>query len=103
MPDLPLKKKKCDLRRLSLVSSWTVKQNEDYIHALMVFRSNNQFYNNALVLLSSYILAARNPLEIMNIAAISRKVLKIYLSVEMAHLLLTLLLQKPVKDGLVCW
>ena len=54
-------------------------------------------------MLSSYILPSRNPPEIMTIAAISRKVLKIYLSVEMAHLLLTLLLQKPVKDGLVCW
>ena len=54
-------------------------------------------------MLYSYILPSRNPPEIMNIAAISRKVLKIYLSVEMAHLLMALLLQKPVKDGLVCW
>ena len=69
----------------------------------MVFRSNNHFYNNVLVMLYSYILPSRNPPEIMNIAAISRKVLKIYLSVEMAHLLLALLLQKPVKDELVCW
>ena len=69
----------------------------------MDFRSNNHFYNSVLVMLYSYILPSRNPHEIMNIAAISRKVLKIYLSVEMAHLLLALLLQKPVKDGLVCW
>ena len=51
-------------------------------------------------MLYSYILPSRNPPEIMNIAALSRKVLKLYLSVEMAHLLLALLLQKPVRmDG----
>ena len=51
-------------------------------------------------MLYSYILPSGNPPEIMNIAALSRKVLKLYLSVEMAHLLLALLLQKPVRmDG----
>ena len=54
-------------------------------------------------MLYSYILPSRSPPEIMNIAALSRKVLKLYLSVDMAHLLSALLLQKPVKDGLVCW